>query len=264
MKKFYLILLLFINILITTSSTNNQNNINNLDFYQEISKYESFDKNKYNLYLQEYEIDKNIIYVLNKVNYPNFFSTEIVNASFEFNGGIFINKNYRLEKDYIPNNLVPITVNKIMRKGETMQANKNASIALTKLFNDAKKHHIKLTVFSAYRSYYKQELIYQNTIDKSYVALPGHSEHQTGLAFDISTLDAGLSNHFENSIEYLYLNNNAYKFGFIERYPKDKKEITNYPAEPWHYRYVGIDIAKIIYDEKLTLEEYIYKYVELT
>ena len=64
-------------------------------------------------------------------------------------------------------------------------------------------------------------------------------------------------------MEYEFLTQNAHKFGFILRYPKDKKDITGYEYEPWHYRYVGIDVAKICYEESLTLEEYFYKYLEI-
>ena len=263
MKKFFLFLLLITNFFITTSSIKNKYTIENLSFFEEISKYQSFQEDKYNKYLEESKSFDNIVFILNKVNYPNFFTNNNSYKSFDFEGGIFVNKNYFLTENYVPESLVPITVNKIIRKGETMQADKEASIALTKLFNDANNHNINLTVYSAYRSYQKQLQIYNTSLDKNYVAKPGHSEHQTGLAFDISTLNAGLSVHFENSIEYLYLTNNAYKFGFIERYPKNKTDITNYPYESWHYRYVGVPIATIIYNEQITLEEYIYKYVEL-
>lgn len=264
MKKTFIIFLLTINLFITNSSHYVINNdYKNTNFYEEISKYESFNEAKYNLYLAEFEKNNNLIYTLNKVNYPNFLLGEIIDDSFSFEGGIFINKYFSLSEDYIPKNLVPVTLNKIVRKGETMQADKTALEALAKLFNDAKNKEIELVIYSAYRSYYKQNELYEKATNKSYVAIAGQSEHQTGLAFDIATIYSGLTDHFSQTIEYLYLSENAYKYGFIERYPKNKEHITNYPAESWHYRYVGCDIAQIIYEQDLTLEEYIYMYVEL-
>lgn len=263
MKKMFTLLLILYSFFISGSSYQDKQVYNNDEFYAKISKYKSFNPDKYNLYLTEYNKDNNIIYTLNKINHPTFLSSTLMFPSFSFDGGLFVNKSYYLSNNYIPNNLVPVTVNKITRKGETMLGDKIALKNLKELFNDASKNGINLTVFSAYRSYHKQQTIYQTTTNIEYVAKPGYSEHQTGLAFDIATITTGLSKHFETTTEYLYLSSNAYKYGFIERYPKAKEHITLYPYESWHYRYVGKDIAKIIYDENLTLEEYIYKYVEL-
>ena len=131
------------------------------------------------------------------------------------------------------------------------------------MFKDAKRKNLDLTVFSAYRSFYKQHSIYNLSSDKSFVAIPGTSEHQTGMAVDISTKDTGLSIHFENTDEFLFLKENSYKYGFILRYPKDLISITGYPYESWHYRYVGVELATFLHDFNLTLEEYLYMYVEL-
>ena len=116
---------------------------------------------------------------------------------------------------------------------------------------------------SGYRSYDRQYEIYAtNLINKGtrhtnlYSASPGNSEHQTGLATDINT--ANSSDHFENTKEYEWLQNNAYKYGFIIRYPLGKEDITEYIYEPWHLRYVGIDLATKLYNDGnwITLEEY--------
>ena len=130
------------------------------------------------------------------------------------------------------------------------------------LFNDSLLHNLNLTIFSSYRSYEYQESIY-NKEENSYVAAPGTSEHQTGLAIDISTKKTGLTSHFDNTPECIWLTNNAHKYGFIKRYPKEKEHITGYPYESWHYRYVGIEIAEIIYNNNITLEEYFYQYIIL-
>ena len=92
----------------------------------------------------------------------------------------------------------------------------------------------------------------QNYVDK-YVAKPGYSEHQTGLSFDIGSRKV---NVFANSKEYLWMLDNAYKYGFILRFKKKYENITGFRNEPWHYRYVGKDIAKYIYENDMTLEEY--------
>lgn len=93
------------------------------------------------------------------------------------------------------------------------------------------------------------------------VALPGRSEHQLGLAVDITTkkLDFQLEEAFEDTKEGQWLLNNAYKYGFIFRYHRGKENITGYTYEPWHYRYIGnLEVSKYCHDNNLTLEE-IYK-----
>ena len=95
------------------------------------------------------------------------------------------------------------------------------------------------------------------------VAVPGNSEHQTGLSMDISSESAqfALTEQFGETAEGKWLANNAHRFGFILRYPKGKEGITGYQYESWHYRYVGVKAATEIYENQLTLEEY-FKVVE--
>ena len=99
------------------------------------------------------------------------------------------------------------------------------------------------------------------TVVQSYSALPGQSEHQTGLCVDFASGENSTKEHlteaFENTIAFTWLSQNAYKFGFILRYPKGKEDITGYTYEPWHYRFVGREAATDIYFEKSTLEEYL-------
>ena len=141
-----------------------------------------------------------------------------------------------------------------------MLIDKETLSAYTKLFNASLLNNIQLTVFSAYRSYEYQEALY-NKEDNTFVAAPGTSEHQTGTALDIANINTGLTIHFDETKESIWLQNNAYKYGFIQRYPKGKEHITGYPYESWHYRYVGIKIAKVIFEQNLTLEEYFYQYI---
>lgn len=145
---------------------------------------------------------------------------------------------------------------------------------LKKMFEAAKKDGVVLIVCSAFRTVDLQSNLYQKKVIKyaSYglnkteakekaaaiVANAGASEHHTGLAVDIfasdyKTLDAG----FEKTAAFAWLDKNAHNYGFILRYPKDKQDITGITYEPWHYRYVGAQNAKMIKEKKITLEEYL-------
>jgi len=108
-------------------------------------------------------------------------------------------------------------------------------------------------VTDGYRTLEQQQTLYDSMEDKSLVALPGHSEHQTGLAADISYDGVDIS----NSSQGRWLMENSYKYGFILRYPKQKKDITGFSFEPWHYRYVGQPHASFIHQYGLVLEEYV-------
>lgn len=161
------------------------------------------------------------------------------------NGIIIANKNYPLPASYAP--------------GE----NSEARAAFNKMAQAARDDGISLTAFSTYRSYDYQENLYNNYVARDgqaaadrYSARPGYSEHQTGLAFDIGDSRTP-DKYFSETEATKWLAKEAYKYGFILRYPQGKEHITGYKYEPWHYRYVGTDIAKQIYDRKTTLEEYL-------
>lgn len=121
-----------------------------------------------------------------------------------------------------------------------------------------------INIRSGYRTFNESQKIY-NSYAKSmgegyaekYVAKPGTSEHNAGIAFDfiISSNKSSLKTNYDSD-EYFYLENIAYLYGFIIRYPKDKEQITGYSYEPWHLRYVGEDLAKYLKKNNLTLEEY--------
>lgn len=127
-KKILLILLFSLNFFIQTSTTillpttyvNNSTD----EFFEMISQYESFNEKLFDLYYQEYQVNNNIILSLNKVNYPNFFNDQKIYNSFTFKGGLFVNKNYYLQNNYIPDTLIPVTITKINRKQETMLIDK--------------------------------------------------------------------------------------------------------------------------------------------
>ncbi len=140
---------------------------------------------------------------------------------------------------------------------------------LQKMFDDARARGLGLFVAEGYRTAAKQQKLLDDKIDayrnegytdedaevqaKKWVAVPGTSEHQLGIAVDINA-DKDIS---KSEDVYKWLENNAHKYGFILRYPADKTEITGIDYEPWHFRYVGKDAAKEIYNNGICLEEYI-------
>ena len=139
---------------------------------------------------------------------------------------------------------------------------------LQAMFDDARSQGIDLFVRSGYRSNEDQAVLFENTVREymdqglrrkeaekeaeKYVMRAGCSEHATGLAVDINTNASGEL--------YTWLSNYAYVYGFVQRYPSDKSDITHVENEPWHYRYVGKEAAKIMVQEGLCLEEYLEKY----
>jgi D-alanyl-D-alanine carboxypeptidase len=179
---------------------------------------------------------------------------------------VFVNKEYAIPKDYKPKELVtPDVVFNLITYDERTLMRPEAAKALEELFEAAKKDGIILYGISAYRSYQRQYTIFTNNIVKQgkehtlkYSAVPGTSEHQTGLAIDVSSKSLGfkLSSNFSSSPEGIWLAENAYRYGYIIRYPEDKADITGYAYEPWHIRYVGIGLANYLYTNDLTLDEY--------
>lgn len=180
---------------------------------------------------------------------------------------VLVNKTFSLPNDYAPKDLVRPNVpfsfgNQNIEKS---YLRKEAALALEKMFQAAKKEGIQLFAVSGYRSYERQNQVFQAEVkakgrDQAVlaVAVPGQSEHQTGLAIDISAASVNyqLTEKFKNTKEGKWLANNAHKYGFILRYPKGKEKLTGYQYEPWHFRYVGVKYAEIIYKNNWTLEEF--------
>lgn len=174
----------------------------------------------------------------------------------EYNKNMIVNKYNKLSKTFVPPKLEKI---KKCTK-EKYYLTKEAKDAFNKLCEASIKDNMGISISSAYRSYDEQEEIYNYYVEESgvkyadnFVARPGFSEHQTGLSVDIVSLS---STYFVYSKEYKWMKENAYKYGFILRYEDDKKDITGYNGEAWHYRYVGEEVAKYIYENDITYEEY--------
>ncbi|CAM5598114.1 MULTISPECIES: M15 family metallopeptidase [Niallia] len=178
-----------------------------------------------------------------------------------------VNKEFGLPDGYAPEDLVRPKVEFSFGNQDIEKSymRKEAAKALEDMFNGAKKSGITLYAVSGYRSYNRQTEVYDAEVSRvgeekavQAVAYPGNSEHQTGLAMDISSESADflLTEGFGETKEGKWLKENAHLYGFILRYPKGKEKITQYKFEPWHFRYVGKKSAKDIYENDWTLEEY--------
>nr|WP_204542614.1 M15 family metallopeptidase [Peribacillus deserti] len=180
---------------------------------------------------------------------------------------ILVNKEFTLPRDYAPADLVKPNVNFSFRESDEEKSflRQEAAKALEDMFQAALADGIELYAVSGYRSYQRQELLFEAEIQQvgrekavQAVAYPGTSEHQTGLSMDISSKssDLLLTESFESVPEGIWLAENAYKFGYILRYPKGQENSTGYQYEPWHYRYVGKETAKNLHEKNYTLEQY--------
>ena len=157
-------------------------------------------------------------------------------------GILIANKSYPLPADYNPG------------------VSSEAESAFEEMQSAAADEGLNIYISSGFRSYDYQAGLYQRYVERSgkaeadrYSARPGHSEHQTGLAFDLNTIDSS----FADTDEYEWMKKNCADYGFIIRYPENGESITGYMYEPWHIRYLGVDTAKKVYESGLTLEEYL-------
>ncbi|MBK2001787.1 D-alanyl-D-alanine carboxypeptidase family protein [Listeria ivanovii subsp. londoniensis] len=180
---------------------------------------------------------------------------------------VLANKDYSLQPTYTPPDLVRphVTFSFGDEKIEKAQMRKEAGTALEEMFQAANENGHKLFAVSGYRSYKRQQEVFQAEVNskgeakaREAVAYPGTSEHQTGLAMDISSESQSyeLTDAFGNTPEGKWLKENAHNYGFILRYMKGREDITKYQYESWHYRYVGKDAATIIHENDWTLEEF--------
>lgn len=180
---------------------------------------------------------------------------------------ILVNKENLLAKDYIPEDMIEITEPMGSKIDPTYRNRLNKEVY--KHFKDMQRaaavFGFEIFVDSSYRSYQYQERVFNQTaIEKGldhaiqFVAPAGGSEHQTGLAFDVIFRRNGkmFEEQNETDPEIIWLFENCYKYGFILRYPKGKEDITGFNFEPWHYRFVGLELAKELHDNDETLEEY--------
>lgn len=172
---------------------------------------------------------------------------------------VCVNQKRTLSSSYKPKDLVLPNV-RAMNSKSSLYMREEAARALENLFNAAEEEGLYLYATSGYRSYSTQKSIYNPY--SGYSAPPGASEHQLGLAMDITLAEYGsrLYVKFGQSKEGIWVKENAHKYGFIIRYLEGKEDITGYKYEPWHIRYLGVELATELYEKGITLEEYYGEY----
>lgn len=188
-------------------------------------------------------VTKRVINVKKKVvaSITSFSGTDSNGLTY-INGILIVNKKYGLPENYNPG------------------VNGKALSALKSMQSAARVLGLNLSLISGFRSYELQNIVYNNYVSwygqasaDTFSARPGHSEHQTGLAFDIGKIE----DNFGETASGKWLAENCHLYGFIIRYPKGKQNITGYKYEPWHVRYLDVDIATKVKNSGLTLEEYL-------
>ena len=193
----------------------------------------------------------------NKIYNPKDVEVEVVSNPDDVT--VLINKLHELPRDYKPDDL------ERMVDSRFRYLRKEANDAYTKFYNAAKAKGIPIYTISAYREPEKQVEFWNNQVKvrgeeyaSQYSAYPRRSEHELGLAVDVSYKQDGdrLNESVEDSELGKFIVSDGYKYGFILRYPKDKVEVTNYGYEPWHMRYVGVELATELHEKQITLEEY--------
>lgn len=183
-----------------------------------------------------------------------------INGVTYIDGYLIANKSYFLPEDFVPTNTYKTADGSSTKQCSTC-IDKAAYKAYQDMDADAAAINLNLWIQSGFRSYITQTNIYNRNVKNNgqakadtYSARPGSSEHQTGLAFDLNTIDEA----FGKSAEGKWVNQNCYKYGFIIRYPEGKTDETGYIYESWHLRYVGTDLSYKLYNngDWLTMEDY--------
>lgn len=229
------------------------------NFYEYINLINGDSRNIYSLR----DIIEKVNTKTNKVYY-----TDTIKSDISKNDKILVNKYYYLDSDYEPGNLVTISQDYSWGNLGSQKCIEYVYEAFKEMWKSAKEEGYYLMISSSYRSYDDQEKVYNNYKEAkgteyadSIAARPGYSEHQTGLSLDIFEKKNSSQKTFHETEVYNWLKENSYKYGFILRYPENKENITGYSFESWHYRYVGKDIAKYIYDNNITYDEYYAYYL---
>lgn len=178
------------------------------------------------------------------------FSIQTINGITYVDGVLIANKTYSLPSDFIPQDPeVPVTSQR-----STTSLDRTLMSAWRTMQADASSQGLNIYIASAYRSYSYQVNLYNSYVARdgkaaadTYSSRPGNSEHQTGLCFDLNSID----DSFGDTAEGRWVNDNCYKYGFCIRFPKGKDAYTGYQYESWHLRYVGKDIAEKLYQQAI-------------
>ncbi len=209
---------------------------------------------------------REIVSIIN-VGADKDFYTDIkpTNTSIDDPYLVLVNKFHQLPSDYEPAKTETIS---LMYAYEGRLIDSSIYGEFISMWSAAKSDGLSLIVVSGFRDFGTQEKIYNNFLASRgraetdrISARPGHSEHQLGFALDLVAPNYGLVEDFDKSDEFAWLSDNAHKHGFILRYPKDSEHLTGYSYEPWHYRYVGVEVATYIHENDITFDEYYAYYI---
>ena len=217
---------------------------------------------RYIKYLSSNTLERETAITYVNIGLDNDYYTNVIDITNQDDLLVLVNKYHKLSNNYAPSDLETIN-SKYQWLGRSNQLRHDAKIAFEEMCEAATKDNIYIYAGSGYRSYATQKSLYNRYVNQdgfaaaeTYSARASYSEHQTGLAMDIANKSGFIS---KGDKEYEWLVNNSYKYGFILRYPEGKEKITGYMYEEWHYRYLGKDVAKDVYDSKLTYDEYLAK-----
>ena len=236
-------------------------------FYSSLAGNKYYIKTNYTKYLEYYKYHKTtetkeIISIINtNANQEWYTNTKPTNTK---QNPILVNKFYYLEEEYQPNNIININLQTSYNGNKATEETVNAYYEM----HAAAKEElgVNLMVNASYRTYSNQEIKYGQykitsvEFANTYCEKAGHSEHQLGTALDLVSTRQTDEKKFTSTEEYEWLKNNSYKYGFILRYPNDKYKITKH-LEDNHFTYVGKTVAKVIYEENITLDEYYAFYI---
>lgn len=175
---------------------------------------------------------------------------------------LLVNRSHPLDADFVPTDLVYCRIPWDVESPAPLQKQyltREAAIYMELLCAYARQYSVYITGISGYRSYHRQKELYDSAVTRTFLAPPGTSEHQTGLAIDLSTPDIAnrLGADFEHTDAYRFLMRNGARYGFILRFPRGREHLTGYPFESWHFRYVGRTAAQEITEAGICLEEYV-------
>lgn len=190
------------------------------------------------------------------------FYTDIVEIDDPDSITVLANKYCQLPSSYEPSDLVEIPSEYSMSWRE-LYLRQEALEQFIKLCNDAKEKELNIFASSAYRSYSYQNELYNNYVNSDgkenadrYSSRAGHSEHQTGLAIDVRTLEVEYED-FGSTDEYQWVKENAHKYGYVIHYTEENEWITGFMTEAWHLRYIGVEHATKVYQSELVLDAYL-------
>lgn len=260
-----------ISLILSNSTTEVTNDFVKKEYIENISNYLKYD------YAKTRNIDRYLAYYKetresydNVVTYVNigldkeYYKDAKINDSYSTD--MLINKYSGVSESFEPSHLKKIPSEYCKNKEEDSYLTKEALTVYMEMQSAAQAEGYDLLVNSAYRSYQDQEEVYKTYYNlygenyvRKYAAKPGFSEHQSGLSLDVASSH---SNIFEESKEFTWMKENAYKYGFVLRFPKNKEIVTGFRYEAWHYRYVGKDIAKYMYENNLTFDEYHARFID--